>query len=91
MKKYAEAIRNIKFPTATITVGRFNITYQWHPNAAYCGTAWGWDSNEPDGFDGTPEERHLETLTDSISRSDECFMDELIDALERTPFVCKEN
>lgn len=84
---YATQTKNIKYPTATITVGRFNISYQWHPNAAFCGTAWGWDSDEPDGFDGTPEERHLETLRDNISSwTDECFMDELIAALERAPF-----
>jgi len=85
---YATQTKNIKYPTATITVGRFNITYRWHPHAAYCGTAWGWEVDEPDGFDDTPEQDHLETLKDSISRADdECFMDELIAALERTPFV----
>jgi hypothetical protein len=84
---YATQTKNIKYPTATITVGRFIISYQWHPSAAFCGTAWGWESHEPDGFDDTPEERHLETLERSISHlSDECFMDELIAALERTPF-----
>ena len=88
---YATQTKNIKYPTATITVGRFNITYQWHPNALLamcCGTDWGWGADEPDGFDDTPEQDHLETLKDSIScADDECFMDELIAALERTPFV----
>ena len=63
---YATQTKNIKYPTATITVGRFNIKYQWHPHAAYCGTAWGWDSNEPDGFDGTPEQDHLEKIKSSL-------------------------
>jgi hypothetical protein len=44
-------------------------------------------ADEPDGFDDTPEARHLETLRDNISSwLDECFVDELIAALERTPF-----
>jgi len=64
--RFAEAIRNITYITATITVGRFRIKYQWYPHAAFCGTAWGWDSNEPDGFDGTPEQDHLEKIKSSL-------------------------
>jgi hypothetical protein len=63
---WATQTKNIKYPTATITVGRFNITYQWHPHAAYCGTAWGWDVDEPDGFDDTPEQDHLEKIKSSL-------------------------
>lgn len=86
--KYATAIKNIKYPTATITIGRFSITYQWLPNAAFCGTAFGWDSYPPDDFEGTPEQDHLERVHELTPdcRSDEEYMDSLITALENNPF-----
>jgi hypothetical protein len=84
--RFAEAIRNITYITATITVGRFRIKYQWYPYAAFCGTAWGWESNEPDGFDGTPEQDHLEKLQSGLHHADEEFMDALVAALEQNPF-----
>ena len=86
--KYATAIKNIKWPTATITIGRFSITYQWLPDAAFCGTAFGWDSYPPDDFEGTPEEAHLERVDALVNESwvTEEYMDSLITALENNPF-----
>lgn len=83
---FAEAIRNITYITATLTVGRFNIKYQWHPHAAFCGTAWGWDATEPNGFDGTPEQAHLDLCLENLHHNDAEFMDALVAALKQNLF-----
>lgn len=85
---YATEIKNIKYPTATITIGRFSITYQWLPDAAFCGTAFGWEAFRPDELDGTPEDAHLERVDALLYESwiEEEYMDALITALENNPF-----
>lgn len=75
-----------------ITIGRFTVVYQWLPEVAFCGTAFGWEEFEPDGFDDSPEQKHLEKVSDAlIARySDEEYMDELIAALASNPFKTQD-
>ena len=72
-----------------ITIGRFSITYAWRPNVAFCGSAFGWEDFTPDGFDGSPEEKHLEKIEATINAdySEEEYIDKLVSALERNPFT----
>ena len=93
---FAEEIRNTKYITATITVGQFDIKYQWLPNVAFNGTMFGWDCFAPDGFDGTPEQDHLEKYDSVLDKSgvwyayyEEEYMDALVAALEQNPFQPK--
>lgn len=71
-----------------ITIGRFTVVYQWLPEVAFCGTAFGWEAFEPDEFYDSPEQKHLEKVSDSLraSYSNEEYMDELIAALASNPF-----
>jgi len=92
IKDYEQAIKNIKFPTVEITIGRFTVPYTWLPwmGAFNLGA---WCEDEPDGFDDAPEHKHLEKVSDALiaGHSDEEYMDELIAALASNPFTTEED
>ena len=75
-----------------ITIGRFTVVYQWLPEVAFCGTAFGWEEFEPDGFYDSPEQKHVEKVVDTINAhyADEEYMDELIAALASNPFTTQD-
>jgi hypothetical protein len=73
-------------PTVEITIGRFQLTYQYDFDRDW-GAAWVcWD--EPFWAESTPEYQYFNKLTDGmrLSSHDTGFIDELLEAMQNKPF-----
>lgn len=73
-------------PFVQIPIGRFTLKIKFKADQDW---GWNWDWNEPDNFEGTPEEKYLyETILRDLAANwhDMDFIDVLLKEMQEKPF-----
>ena len=73
-------------PFVQIPIGRFTLKFKFKADRDW---DWDWDWNEPDNFEGTPEEKYLhETILHDLAANwhDMDFIDVLLKEMQEKPF-----
>ena len=72
-------------PTVDIHVGKFTLKYRYEYERDW---GMGWICQNDLDWEDTPEEQYFEELCDALDASchNACFIDDLIDAMQKKPF-----
>ena len=72
-------------PFVQIPIGRFTLEFKFIADQDW---GWDWDLNEPDNFEGTPEEKYLRTILRDLAANwhDMDFIDVLLKEMQEKPF-----
>ena len=72
-------------PFVQIPIGRFTLKFKFIADQDW---GWDWDLDEPDNFEGTPEEKYLRTILRDLAANwhDMDFIDVLLKEMQEKPF-----